>query len=76
MVDVKHIMESNTGAIIVSVVLGLGLAALFRKACVDGKCIVIKGPPRADTDQYFYKIDNDCYKYTPVAIECVNPQSK
>jgi len=71
MVEVNKIMDTETGAIIVSVILGLGLAALFRKACKDGKCIVIKGHPKTETDQYYYQIENTCYKYTPVASECV-----
>lgn len=70
MVKITKALDSEAGAIIVSILLGLGLAALFRSACKDGKCIVIDGPPSQETDKYYYKIDSDCYKYTPVATEC------
>lgn len=70
MVELKKLMDSEFGAITVSVLLGLGLAALFRSACKDGKCVVIDSPAKEDTDKYYYKIDSECYKYTPVATKC------
>lgn len=70
MLSLNKIMNTEFGAITISVLLGLGLAALFRSACKDGKCVVIESPPAEDTDKYFYKIDSDCYKYTPVAAKC------
>lgn len=62
--------STPTGSFIISVILGLGLAALFRKACKDKSCIVIKGPSTQETSKYYYKIQDDCFKYTPVVTEC------
>ena len=67
---VKETLASNAGSIIISIVLGLGLAALFRKACDDNKCVIIKGPDSADIHNYVYKINNECYKYETVFSEC------
>lgn len=69
---IKSLFESSTGSIIISVILGLGLAALFRKACNDNKCIVIKGPKMEETQQYYYKINDDCWQYKPVFAECTD----
>jgi hypothetical protein len=66
------LFQSNTGSIVISIILGLGLAALFRKACNDNKCIVIKGPNLEETQKYFYKINDDCWQYKPVFAECTN----
>ena len=66
----KDLLKSNTGSIIISIVLGLGLAALFRKACTDNKCVVIKGPKTEETRNYHYRINEECYKYEPVFTEC------
>jgi len=63
-------LDTRAGCIIISVILGLGLAALFRQACKDKQCIVIKGPNIEEVSKYYYKINEDCYKYTPVATEC------
>jgi hypothetical protein len=63
-------IHSEQGAIVISIILGLGLAALFRKACADNSCIVIKGPNIKETQSSFYKINDSCYKYEAVAAEC------
>ena len=68
--SISDLLKSNTGSIIISVVLGLGLAALFRKACSDNKCVVIKGPNTEETRNYHYKINDECYKYEPVFTDC------
>lgn len=38
----ERFFNSETGGLIVSVVWGLGLAALFRQVCRDGSCIEVK----------------------------------
>lgn len=68
--EISKVLESKVGSIAISILLGIGLAALFRTVCKDGKCIVIKSPPQEETDKYYYKIDQDCFKYTPVVTEC------
>jgi hypothetical protein len=67
---IKDVLKSKSGSVIISVILGLGLAALFRKACNDNKCIVIKGPNVEEIKQNYYKVNDDCYKYEPVFSEC------
>ena len=66
----SKIVDTSSGSIIVSVIIGLGLAAFFRKVCKDGRCVVIKGPDVQEIRDKVYKIDNECYKYTPVMTEC------
>lgn len=64
-------LDSPAGSIFLSVLLGLGLAALFRKACTGNNCIVIHtGPQRDEIESVFYKVNNDCFKYQPVLSEC------
>lgn len=63
-------MKSDSVSIFISVLLGLGLASLFRQTCVNGKCIVIQGPPLQETKNKIYKIDNECYKYSAVSTIC------
>lgn len=67
---IKRILESKIGAIVLSVILGLGLAAVFRQVCKGNECIVVEGPKLDDVDKYYYKIDNDCFKYTPYVTKC------
>jgi hypothetical protein len=70
MSSMRAFLENEAGQIMASIVLGLGLAAVFRKACHDNKCIVIKGPSLEDTKKFYYKLNDDCYKYERVDVAC------
>jgi hypothetical protein len=65
-------LETNRGArIFVSIILGLGIASLFRLTCKEGSCYVVKGPGMNDVDKHVYKVDEDgCYKYSSHKTPC------
>ena len=63
-------MDNPFGRILISVLLGLGLASLFRKVCSGKSCVIVQGPSPEETQKYYYKIDEDCYKYTPYVTSC------
>ena len=44
MLKIKKMLESKTGIIIFSVILGLGLSTIFKSCCDSNNCIVYKGP--------------------------------
>lgn len=67
---IGKLLKSKIGQIVISILLGLGLATIFRKVCKDNSCMVIKGPSPEEVKKYVYKIDSDCYKYTPYASAC------
>jgi hypothetical protein len=64
------LINTKEGQIIVSVLLGFGLATLFRKACKDQSCIVIKGPKMTEINGVFYRVGDTCYQYTPQITSC------
>jgi hypothetical protein len=70
----RNIMDSDSGAIVVSIMLGLGLAAVFRTACKGGRCVVVNGPPMSDVRDKVYRLDDKCYRYTPYVVPCENAQ--
>ena len=67
---IKNTINSDSGSILISVILGLGLAALFRTACNGPDCRIIRGPNPKEVNDYVYKIQGDCYKYTPYVTSC------
>lgn len=67
---VADILNTTMGSVIVSIIIGLGLAALFRKVCDDKKCVVVKAPNSEEIERYYYKVQDDCYKYTPESVSC------
>jgi hypothetical protein len=65
---VNRVMDNSLGSIIVSIILGFGLACLFKQTCTGDQCIIIKSPP-IDTTK-IYGFDNKCYKYKSAASKC------
>lgn len=67
---IKRVLNDNAGSIMISVILGLGLAAIFRKACSGGSCIVVRHPDLGELKKYVYRMDGSCFKYTPHVVPC------
>lgn len=61
-------MYSPTGKIIISIVLALGLASLFRRVCKGRNCIIYRVP--SNFKNKIFKFDNNCYKYKTEAVSC------
>jgi hypothetical protein len=66
--NLQRLLNSDTGRIIISVVLGFGLATLFRKVCKDKNCITFHGPVISEND--IYKHDEKCQKYVLQSSKC------
>ena len=63
-------VHTETGKIIMSILLGFGLASLFRTVCKDKDCLIFHAPPLDKFKDKIYKNGDKCYKYTPVATKC------
>ena len=68
-------VHTQTGKYIMSVLLGLGLASLFRTVCKDKNCVIFHAPPLEKIQGKTYKYDNKCYQYTPKSAKCDNSKS-
>lgn len=65
------IFSSKTGCILVSILLGLGLASIFREVCVGDNCVIItRSPPVKDIEGQTFKKNDKCYKYKAINSEC------
>jgi len=67
---ISNLLSTREGKIILSVIWGFGLSALFRRACKGRTCIIMKGPKPIEMHNKIYKFDNKCYKYTAVNTKC------
>lgn len=73
MLNFLELLFTPTGRILISIIWGLGLAALFKNACKGRNCQVIqyKGPNPEEVKKFYYKYGNDnCYQYTPYLSRC------
>ena len=55
---------------LISIILGLGLASLFRKVCTDGTCLQFRGPVISEVDGKTYQFGEYCYKYDLFPVQC------
>ena len=67
---VEDFLSNDKGKIIISIIWGLGLAALFRKVCKGRNCIVIKGPKPQELENKIFQFENKCYIYDSMATKC------
>ena len=66
----KRLLYTDLGRIFISIILGLGLATLFRKICTDKSCIRFNGPIISDLEDKIYKHGEKCYKYSTRTDKC------
>lgn len=69
-VNFGRFIHTENGKIIMSILLGFGLASLFRAVCKDKDCIIFHAPPLEEIDGKIYKQDNKCYKYINKSTSC------
>jgi hypothetical protein len=64
-------VHTETGKIMMSILLGFGLASLFRIVCKNKDCLIFHAPPLADFKEKIYKNNNGkCVKYNYIATKC------
>mgnify|MGYP001464695205 CR=1 FL=1 len=66
----KRLLHTEKGKIFISILLGLGLAAIFRTSCKKNKCMVFRHPDVNEIKDKIYKNGNKCYSYNLVQEKC------
>jgi hypothetical protein len=69
--NVSRLLNGKYSKFVISFILGLGIATLFRKACDKKNCMVFKAPPMETMKSKNFKFDGKCYKFEPEAVKCV-----
>ena len=68
----RRLIYGDVGKVIISIILGLGLATLFRKVCKDRDCIIFKAPNIKKIQNQIFKFDKKCYKFEENIEKCNN----
>jgi len=66
----KRMLNTEIGVAFISILLGIGLATLFRKVCTDKNCIIFNGPVITNISGKTYKYGEKCYQYEPTPTKC------
>jgi len=70
MVEFGKFVHTKTGKCIMSILLGFGLASLFRTVCKDKNCLIFHAPPLEDVKDKVFSYNNKCYKYIATQTKC------
>jgi len=70
MVEFGKFFHSQSGKVIMSILLGFGLATFFRAVCNGKDCVIFNAPSLDEINGKIYKFDNKCYKYVPEQTKC------
>ena len=73
--ELKRFFHTESGKVIISLLLGLGLATLFKKTCDGVNCLVFKPPSLEDIKTKKYKYGDKCFQYEMQSIDCDNKKT-
>ena len=68
--NLTRLIYSDVGRYIISILLGLGLATLFRKVCNERNCIVFRGPALNKVKGQVFKFNDKCYQFDEKIANC------
>ena len=68
-------VKTDLGKNLISIILGIGLASIFRKACENKNCLVFNAPPISEIKNNVFEHDNNCYKFNERSVSC-DPKMK
>ena len=68
--NIKRLLYFPYSEIVLAVLLGFGLATIFRKVCKNNKCYEFVSPSLQKVKNNVWKYDNECYKFTPNLVKC------
>ncbi len=63
-------LHTTSGHYLMSVLLGFGLATLFRTVCSGRNCIIMKAPESSEINGEVYRFQEKCYKYNSKITKC------
>lgn len=68
--NLKRLIYSDVGRIVISIILGLGLATLFRKVCKERDCLVFHAPKLDKIKNQVFKFKDKCYQFEEEIEKC------
>ena len=73
---IRRLLYNPYSSIIISMILGFGLATLFRKSCSLRGCYVFKGPNMDNIEGKTFEMGEKCYQYDYQHQPCKGSNAK
>ena len=67
---IKRVLTMPGGKQFISVIVGFGLATLFRKSCEGQTCVVRVAPPITDVIGKLFNWEDGCVTYKKIDVPC------
>lgn len=65
-----RLFHTEFGNALISALFGVSVAFLFARVCKGDNCINIKAPEINEVKDKIFKIQDECYIYTPKMVSC------
>jgi hypothetical protein len=75
MFDWLKLMEIKGFSTLLSIVLGFGIAAMFRPLCKGSECVILRGPPVGDIRGSVYQYGKKCVEFDAKPVPCPSGKS-
>jgi|TARA_B110000967_G_C18838393_1_gene538030 hypothetical protein len=72
---IKRLIHGRFSKYVLSLLLGIGLATLFRKACNSRNCLIFRAPTIDKIKNQVFKYNEKCYTFKEEAQSC-DPSKK
>lgn len=68
--NIRRLIYGEYSKYAISIILGLGLATLFRFSCDSIDCLTFVGPPPSILKEKVFKYGDDCVKLKHKVVKC------
>lgn len=66
----KKILNNERTVFVMSFMWGMAISVLLLRKCMDGYCVVVKGPDKKEINGNVFKVDGKCYNFEPKISKC------
>jgi hypothetical protein len=76
MFDLEALIKIPHMATLISLVLGFGIAAIFRPLCKGPDCVILRGPPVSEIRGAVYQFGTKCVEFVAKTVACPTDGTK
>jgi len=55
---------------LIMVLFGIGLAAMFHSTCKDERCVVVRAPDPDVVEKQVFRYNDGCYRFQAKMVSC------
>lgn len=76
MLDLDTWVKNKNVTMLISCIIGFGLAAILRPMCKGPDCVILRGPPVSQLREAVFQVGAKCHEFKPSAVACPTDGTK